>query len=106
MSEELYILIYILIFMSHVQLQIMKTIMACSIQQVKWLWKKMVEIIQQFLKSDSKTTESKVLEMCEIESTIESAVPSVVATSSQTMSMEERLNLAIEKNENYCARRD
>jgi len=66
----------------------------------------MIEIIQQFLKHDSETTEPEVLEVCETDSTIESTVPSVVATSSQAMSMKEGLNLVIEKNENYCARRD
>jgi len=48
----------------------------------------MVEIIQQFLKNDSETTEPEVLEVCETESTIESTVPSVVL-SSQAMSMKE-----------------
>ena len=49
----------------------------------------MVEIMQQFLKNDSETTEPEVLEVCETESTIESTVPSVVATSSQAMSMKD-----------------
>ena len=59
--------------------------------------KTMVEIIQQFLKNDPETTEAEVLEVYETESIIESTVPSVATTSSQAMSMKERLNLVIEK---------
>ena len=57
----------------------------------------MIEIIQQFLKNDSETTEPEVLELCETESNIESPVSSVVAISSQAMSMKVRLNLVIKK---------
>jgi len=104
MRIVLYIYIYTYLHEPR-QLQIMKTIMACSIQQVKWLCKKWLKLFQQFLKNDSETTEPEVWEVCETESTIESMVPSVVVTSSQTMSMKERLNLLIERKEKYCTRR-
>lgn len=57
--------------------------------------KNIVEIIQQFLKNDSETTEAEVVQVYETESTSESTVLSAVATSSQAMSMKEELDLVI-----------
>ena len=57
--------------------------------------KNIVEIIQQFLKNDSETTEAEVVQVYETESTSESTVLSAVATSSQAMSMKEKLDLVI-----------
>ena len=59
--------------------------------------KNIVEIIQKFLKNDSETTEAEVVQVYETESTSESTVLSAVATSSQAMSMKEKLDLVIKK---------